>query len=70
MGNDWSQPETPCAEVSSPFDPRRAAKGGTSLRIDVGDVDLALRAWKGEDTSAQSATGWDQSFPMPDSPNR
>ena len=50
------------------FDPRRAAKGGTSLRIDVADVDLALRAWKGEDTSAQGTSGWDQAFPMPDAP--
>ena len=52
------------------FDPRRLAKGATSLRIDVAEVDQALRAWKGEDASAQSVAGWDQSFPMPDTPSR
>jgi ATP-dependent Clp protease ATP-binding subunit ClpX len=50
------------------FDPRRAAGTTTALRIDVGEVEQALRAWKGQDNASATVAGWDQSFPMPDTP--
>jgi len=50
------------------FDPRKAAAATGAFRIDVAEVERALRAWKGEDNAAATVSGWDQSFPMPDTP--
>jgi ATP-dependent Clp protease ATP-binding subunit ClpX len=50
------------------FDPRRGAGATTSLRLDIAQVEAALRGWKGQDNAATSVAGWDQSFPMPQTP--
>lgn len=50
------------------FDPRRLAGPDGSLRIDVAQVESALAAWKGQDSSAAPVAGWDASFPMPETP--
>jgi ATP-dependent Clp protease ATP-binding subunit ClpX len=48
------------------FDPRRGAGADQSLRIDVADVEKALAVFQGQQDSASSASGWDQSFPLPE----
>jgi len=49
------------------FDPRAAAGEGGVLRVDVREVEQALATYRPEGASASSATGWDDSFPVPDS---
>ena len=50
------------------FDPRRLAGPDGGVRIDVAEVEQALRAWKGQDSSSAQVAGWDASFPMPETP--
>jgi ATP-dependent Clp protease ATP-binding subunit ClpX len=47
------------------FDPKAAAGSTGVLRIDVGDVDKALVAYRQESASASSSSGWDSTFQMP-----
>jgi ATP-dependent protease Clp ATPase subunit len=50
------------------FDPRHGSTAGQTLRIDVPEVEKALAGWKGQGDSGSSVSGWDQSFPMPETP--
>ena len=47
------------------FDPRSAAGGAGTLRIDVPEVERVLVAFRGEGASASTSSGWDSSFPVP-----
>jgi ATP-dependent Clp protease ATP-binding subunit ClpX len=50
------------------FDPRRLADAQGQVRIDVAEVEQALRVFKGEGDSGSSVAGWDTAFPMPETP--